>query len=383
MKNTATNEVMALIGTLSTEERKALVDRILNMMNDPDNKPSCNELVLEKKNGVKPDCPHCGGAAAAGNIIKRGYNRNGSQRFYCKACGRLFVPTTGTAFAYTHKDADLWRKFIALTIEGATLAVCARECRIAYQTAFTWRHKVLNVFRAAQEDITMTGWVEADELLIPLSYKGNHIKGRVGERRTRGEGVDTRMPREAYKRGTDNKVRSSKERACVFCMVENANQSFYAAVPGIGYMNENMLNATIGKRVDRSSAIMLVDQYRTTLNYLNDNNYQSVALASNTSDNPHEHKPEVRGENREIHLQHVNAMHTYLRKFIKDYRGVSSKYLGNYVAMYTWLKNSNNLRNRRNASGDAEARAVRGDCYITQREIESMPMVPTVQTACA
>lgn len=374
------NEVLDIMRGLSADEKKSLVDQILKMMQEGE---TPERKAASAEDGQRPDCPHCGGASVAGYIIRKGINKNGKQRFYCKACGRFFLSTTGTAFARTRKSADVWRHFIELTLAGASIALCSEKCDLTIQTAFTWRHKILNVFKVAQNSTRMTGWVEADELMIPLSYKGNHIQGKPSERRVKGYGVDTRMPRPALKRGSDNRVRSSKERACVFCMVENANQAFYATVPGVGFMNKEMLDATVAKRVDKSSALMLVDQYKVTRTYLDENNFQSVVLSSNTSDNPHEHKPEIRGENRDMHLQHVNAMHTHLRTFLKGYCGVSSKYLSNYVSMYVWLKNNNAL-GRRNAILDlTRDRAAQGDCYISGREIESLPMVPTCTDVAA
>ena len=128
---------------------------------------------------------------------------------------------------------------------------------------------------------------------------------------------------------------------------------------------------------------MLVDQYKVTRTYLEENNFQSVVLSSNTSENPHEHKPEIRGENREMHLQHVNAMHTHLRVFLKGYCGVSSKYLSNYVSMYVWLKNNNAIGRRNSILDTSKERAAQGDCYISRRQIESLPTIPTCCEAVA
>ncbi len=382
MKNTVSHDVLKLVKGMSANERQMLIDQILSMMtegNDGGSQVHENEfeLLSQSVNGAVPPCPHCGTAPAGHNIIKRGHNKNGAQRFYCKSCGKFFVATTGSAFSRTRKPLGTWKKFIELTITGATIDICVAECGLSRQTAFTWRHKILNVFQVDQENITMTGWVEADEMLIPLSYKGNHIKGRIGERRIKQAGVINRMPRDAYKRGSDNKSNSSKAKACVFCMVENADQTFYGAVPGVGFMNADTLNATLGKRVDRTSAVMLVDQYKVTRTYLKENKYKNIVLASNTSENPHEHKPEIQGENRDIHLQHVNAMHTHLRKFLRDYYGVSSKYLSHYVSLYIWLKNQDALRWKEKGLDITQQRAARSGCYVSRRQIESLPMVPT------
>ena len=48
------------------------------------------------------------------------------------------------------------------------------------------------------------------------------------------------------------------------------------------------------------------------------------------------HKPEVKDG---MHIQHVNAMHMNIRRFLRPYCGVSTKYLENYISLYVWLKN--------------------------------------------
>lgn len=246
------------------------------------------------------------------------------------------------------------------------------ECGIAHQTAHNWRHKILHVFEQNQMATKMTGTVEVDEMLIPLSYKGNHIQGGFGARKKTPEAIND-MPRDAYKRGTDNLSRSPKEKACVFCMVENGNKSFYASVPGVGYMNEDMLNHTVGKHIVKESAMMLADNCRTTHNYLEFNGYQHTILASNTSANPNEHKPEIKDG---FHLQHVNAMHRHIRKFLAPYCGISSKYLSHYLALFVWLKSVGVAKQKKTMDKVSVARAATPDCYISCQQLHSRPAVP-------
>ena len=218
----------------------------------------------------------------------------------------------------------------------------------------------------------MTGTVEVDEMLIPISYKGNHMKGTFGKRERR-RGEDNNLPRKSYHRGTDNKARSSKEKACVFCMVENGNKNFFAAVPGVGFMNDAMLNATVAKHVNKDNSMLLADDYKVTKLYLEKNGYKYMILHSNTSDNPAEHKPEVRDG---FHLQHVNSMHQHIRNFLKPYYGVSTKYLSNYIALFVWLKSVGQMKTRKKADKISIARAASPDCYVTYKQLHSRPAVP-------
>lgn len=317
-KKTELTAVLDSIKNLNEAEKSILAERILAMLSETET-PSKNTLekLCEKEN-ANPNCPHCGAMANIGCVVKRGFDK-GRQRYFCKSCGKHFFATTNTALAHSRKDADTWQKFISLTITGASLKTCCAECHIAYQTAFTWRHKILNAFRVHQDATMMTGRVEMDEMLIPISYKGNHSKSKKFV-----------MPRPAYKRGSDNKSKSSKDKACVFCMIENGNKKFYASVPGIGFMSNKMLDNTVSKHVNKDSALILADNYKVTHKYLQDNGYNYRTLLSNNTGDRNCHKPEICGEQ---HIQHVNSMHRHLRLFLAKYYGVSTKYLENYVAL--------------------------------------------------
>lgn len=358
------DELLKALAGLTNDEKETLVKTVMGMMTKEDEVRSCDNLIKEHSNrGCLPDCPHCGAQAKLGCIVKRGRKGNGAQRYTCKSCQRHFVASTGTVFERTHKNADVWEKYIQMTLDGKSLKACASECRIAYQTAFTWRHKILNAFRVHQEATMMTGRVEMDEMLIPISYKGNHSKSKKFV-----------MPRPAYKRGSDNKSKSSKDKSCVFCMIENGDKNFYAAVPGIGFMSHKMLDNTFSKHVNKDSALVLADNYKVTHKYLEDNGYNHKTLLSNNTGDRNCHKPEICGEQ---HIQHVNSMHRHLRLFLAKYYGVSTKYLENYVALYTWLKNiSINNKQKKHIEKVTVGRISAADCYITRKDIEMRPSVP-------
>lgn len=369
------NNLLKIFDQLSSDEKTRLVDKIVTMMNGNDRKDISfeNDLTVKKysRGDRKPDCPHCKSKADLGFILKKGFQNN-TQRYYCKNCNRYFVATTNTVFENTRKGKDTWEKFIELTISGKSLAVCAEECELCTQTAFTWRHKILNAFRVHQDSTKLSGRIEMDEMLIPISYKGNHIKGCFLGRRG-GPGIDNNLPRKSFKRGTDNKSTSSKDKACVCCMTKNGNEGFFAVVPGVGFMKKDMLDNTLAKHVDKDNSIVLADQYKTTWNYLRDNEYQYMILSSNTTEFPHDHKPEIRDG---YHLQHVNAFHHHLRKFLATYCGVSSKYLENYVSLYVWLKNIAANKQKKQLKKISIRRAASADCYISRTELEAKPLIP-------
>ncbi|MBR4881454.1 MAG: IS1595 family transposase [Clostridia bacterium] len=366
------DKIIDLAEKLSNKERSAIIDKILEMLGTAAPKDSCASLITEYGEKII-ECPHCQAKANLGYVAKKGFAANGAQRYICKKCGRTFVPTTNTAFARSRKSPEVWKKFIRLTLGGKSIQECAEECGLACQTAFTWRHKVLNVFAENQKSTNMSGVVEIDEMFIPISYKGNHLAGGFTGR-TFVEGMDNGLPRASYKRGSDNKSNAHNSKACVFCMADNANKGFYAAVPGIGAITPKMLDATVGKHVNKEETIMLADQCKVTNKYLENNGYNHKSLASNVTDNQNDHKPEIDGEH---HLQHVNSMHRHIRRFLANYCGVSTKYLENYLALFVWLKSVKATTKQRKGVDKASiSRAATPGCYIPRYAIESRPMLP-------
>lgn len=370
--NNNINCVLKMVENLSSNDQKELVDAIMLMLQStPVHSITCHDLVQDNTMQSRPNCPHCHALAFSGHIIKRG-KKHGGQRYYCKECKKYFMPTTNTTFSHTRKDADTWREFIKLTLAGESLKKCSSICHISYKTAFIWRHKILNVLLVNQEKTLMDGVVEMDEMLISINYKGNHVQGHYNEKRRLYEGRENKMPRKSYRRGTDNKSMSSNDKVCVCCLVENGNKTFFAATPGVGFMKNDMLKAVVDKHVKKETAIVLVDQYKVTEKFLEKNNYRYKTLASNTSDNYKEHKPEIDGA---FHLQHVNAMHRHIHLFLAKYCGVSSKYLCHYVALYVWLRTMK-IENEMDL-GKAYINTTSSlASYITYDELHRYPAIP-------
>lgn len=156
-------------------------------------------------------------------------------------------------------------------------------------------------------------------------------------------------------------------------MVQDGNKGFYSAVPGVGFMNKSMLDATIGQHVNREKALILADQYKITKNYLISGEYNHQILTSNTSKNPNEHKPQIK---ESLHMQHVNAMHRHIRLFLAKYYGVSSKYLENYISLFVWLTTEKNKNQNRKIKNISVGRAAESDCYITKSSLDSRPAIP-------
>src|SRR5208282_3876209 len=110
-------------------------------------------------------CPHCGGDA-----VHRWGQAGGRPRYRCTNCRKTFNPLTGTPLAGLHQR-DRWHDQARALINGETVAKAAGRCKVAYTTAFRWRHRFLSALNLDKPQ-EVSGIVEADETFIRGSFKG-------------------------------------------------------------------------------------------------------------------------------------------------------------------------------------------------------------------
>lgn len=298
--------------SLNRQELKRVSDAFLRMLGQTSGVYGVSAHKAKK-------CRKCG----ADNIVKFGKDKNGKQRYKCKCCGATFTETSNSVISRTRFSEDVWETYVHLLLKGASLEECAFQCGISVRTAFIWRHKIMGALQNDQDNRIMAGIIETDEKYYALSFKGNHTKSK-----------DFIMPRESYKRGSDNRS-NNLPKACVMCAVERNGQS-YGEVLGVGQSTTKMVTHAFEIRVAPDS-IMLSDGGRAISNYLSKReNIDHITLRSSMSGSHKGGDPEIRGI---YHIQTVNNFHKRLDDFLRPYNGVATKYLNHYVSLYVWIEN--------------------------------------------
>src|SRR5271166_2957562 len=134
-------------------------------------------------------CPHCGG-----DEIRPWGKASGKPRYRCISCCKTFNPLTGTPLAGL-RHMDRWNNQAQALINGETVAQAANRCKVAYTTAFRWRHRFLAALNLDKPQ-HLSGIVEADETFIPESFKGKRsdlpraARKRGGKAAKRGLSVE-------------------------------------------------------------------------------------------------------------------------------------------------------------------------------------------------
>jgi transposase-like protein len=251
-----------------------------------------------------PSCPEC-----QSTNFRRNGHQQGQQVYLCKDCGRQYRQSSGTFISWLKKP-ELLHTYIRHMLQGHSLRKCADLTNISLQTSFDWRHKVLTAIGKVNQDVTFSGIVESDEIFIAHSEKGNKNL--------------TRSPR---KRGKSLKVKKQRgigqDQVAVISTVDRqGNQSFVVATRG--RISKSDIDKVLSGKLAKD-ATLCTDSHRSYTAFSKSNKLKHVKINASKGQI-------VKGI---YHVQHVNQKASDLRDFIRSFKGVSTKYLQNYLNWYT------------------------------------------------
>lgn len=294
------------------------------------------------KNGRR--CVFCGSEK-----ITRNGKHNNKQRFICNDCRKSFYSTSNSITSGTRNSLSTWIKYIDCMMTGFSLRRAADICSIHYNTAFAWRHKILDALRQMEDETKLSGIVEADETFFDISYKGNHKKSSFI------------MPRKPHERGGETHKRGiSNEKVCVACAV-NRNGLSIAKTSNVGRLSIKDLHKIFDGRIEKDS-LFISDKHNAYARFSKAAGLKLIQLKSGR-------------EKRGIYnIQHINNYHSRLKRFILSFSGVSTKYMDNYLVWNNFVNYSKeelfekkNILLRLVLSTDLKERAV---------DLSSRPAVP-------
>lgn len=293
----------------------AFVDLAERITADLESDADIEKPVKTVKEAEKPakitykpsSCPDCSGK----HIVKNGH-KGGTQRFMCKNCGRTFATTNGTIMQYSHFGKEAWEQAIADTLDGKiSLDKTAEKLGIHHSTAFYMRHKILMALeQCADNSPTVLGNIsELDETYILDSYKGSKF-GPDAPRDTRRHGAVASKPG------------ISDEFICVMSGVQRDGGPAFAISLNRAHPSTDEIIDAFSDHIERG-CVAFTDGLKgyKHLESIVDCVVESVPVSKQKS-------------MKTVTLNNVNGFHNNIHEHIKQYRGVATKYLNRYNALF-------------------------------------------------
>ena len=166
-------DALDIIGKLTVAEQESLKTMLLSTAFVKS--LNIEDFVAKERFANGRVCPLCGCI----HVVRNGHRKDGTQRYVCKDCGKSFVIATNSIVSGTRKDLSVWEQYIDCMMNGLSIRKTAVACGIHRNTAFLWRHKILDALQNMADDVTLNGIIEADETFFAISYKGNHSKSKT------------------------------------------------------------------------------------------------------------------------------------------------------------------------------------------------------------
>lgn len=253
--------------------------------------PFAEYRQLRFEDGVR--CPRCGGSGMGWGGF------SGRKRYRCRSCRRTFSDFTATPLAYL-KKVDRWPRHCASVRRGETLRHEAASLRIDRQTAFRWRHRLL----AALDDsdaARLVGLVAVRRWPFALSHKGSR---------------SVEVPR---RRGYPLGWRALSAPSVWAIFAESDDRRIASRLVGQRWPSVAEYERALGSRIERHLLIP-----------------RMAMLAAAGRRRGRHRLPDARERMRRE--RSVSGYVLHMRRWLRRFRGVATRYLGNYLAWHRFLE---------------------------------------------
>lgn len=216
--------------------------------------------------------------------------------------------TTNTLMDQSHYSPSVWSEFIKDTLRGESLDSCAKKYGFSHPTAFNMRHKFLLALQdfLKQNPVTLSGVSEFDETFVLESEKGKKFSPDSA-RKPRRHGA------RAHSRGI------SSEWVAICTDIQRDGSAIVRTVNRAKPLKEEL--AGIFADSITPGMLAMTDGLRS-YNVFEDLGICSVVEAAKEEDSLY-------------NLNTVNGLHSYIKGMYDHYRGVATKYINRYNAMFS------------------------------------------------
>ncbi|MBE6814217.1 MAG: IS1595 family transposase [Ruminococcaceae bacterium] len=291
-------------------------------------------------------------------IQKNGKSTDGKQRYRCKTCGKTFFAIQNSLVSNVNQDVSVWIKFIRGMITQNTMEELSDICGISKSTACNWRLRVFQALELLSNDVKLSGTIVADDTRLNYNFNGNHGDSFIYQRNPK-------------KRGNSNTIHNfQKNQICVMCAIDEYGNSF-SRTAGFGTpTSARVVNAFKDKIEINDNNILVTDGANYYKKTYETYNFAELKLK----------KTLIKGNKRvpdtsdKYHIQRINAYHSKLKRFMRKYNGVSSRYLPGYLLLFDYLQNTANMDNTRRCQNILSAMIIAPK--KTNKELENLYVLP-------
>ena len=266
-------------------------------------------------------CRKCGNT----DFVKNG-KPTGKQRYKCRGCSSTQFSDANTIL-YNLKLKDKWVDFVLLMLENSQNISCeaiGKELEINKKTAHQWRHKLLKAINQ-EGDLELATEVELDEIYLPFCVKGRIGKEKYDKYIAPGhpDNIESQLR-------IDEKLMEEESYQTIFMCAHNRLGDFDfspAKIQKKGIIGEKDVRKVLSSR-DLKGKTVITDSEPSMKAYL-----KSCENVIHQTFKSSDIKKGIIKE-KSVHNNNINNTMMRLKNWLKDFFGVSTKYISNYLSWF-------------------------------------------------
>jgi transposase-like protein len=279
-------------------------------------------VTLSSENIICRKCKH-------NKFVKNGIS-NGIQRLKCTNCNSTQFHDANTPL-YNMKLKDKWPDFVFIMLDAEQSKTCkniSKELEISTKTAHRWRHKFLSSLNSVS-DLEILEETELDEVYFPFT-----VKGVIGKEKFDVYIAPDHKDNIESEFRIEEKQKEEEHFQSIYMCIHNRNSDFdFIQIKNQkkGIVSEADLTR-IMQDIDISGKTIITDKEPSMKSFLrkkegvNHLTFKSSDMKNGVI------------EQKNVHNNNINNTMMLLRNWMKDFFGVSTKYLLNYLKWFRFMR---------------------------------------------
>lgn len=254
-------------------------------------------------NERKLECPVCHSI----NVIKNGTDKNYTQRYKCKDCGKNFNVAENTLFSSSKINIKAWYAFLECILNGTSINAASMTAKISAVTGSAWMKKIFKALSNYQDSIVLGKRIYIDETYIHEDASKIEYKDEIGK----------------VKKVKQQPRGISRNQICILIATDEIHS--FAEIVNHG-RPLRLNNYKICKKHIKPNSLIIGDEDNSLTYTANKLNLKREMYKSNTEEAYEKLKP-------------IDEACSRLKLFLDKHRGFKKDILQDYLNLFIFIEN--------------------------------------------
>lgn len=248
---------------------------------------------------IPSKCPFCGSK----RFKKSGHTSSNIQRYKC-ACGKTFLPTTGTIFDEHRISISEWMEYCLNIFRHVSINAGSWNNKNDFKTSRYWLQKLFLTLEGVQDNIVLSGKVWLDETFYTV----------------RSEDI--------VRKDNGDKLRGlSRNQLCIGAATDKRH--IVLLVEGTGRPTQKKTVEAFSRHIEQGS-LLIHDNEVAHRKLIRELSLESTTYSSK----------KLKGlPDNENPMNPVNRVHAILKKFLNSHSGFRREHLQGYLNLFAFVTN--------------------------------------------